>query len=55
MRFLMMIIVFLAAAEAADTLYFDGIYRKAAWEELNYQGQQFRQQINTFVRKDIAP
>ena len=55
MRFIMTIIVLLAAAEAVDTLYFGGEYRNAVWQEAKDQGQQIRYEINSFVQTAIAP
>jgi len=36
MRFLMMIVLFLAAAAVVDTFYYDGRYRQAVWQEVDY-------------------
>lgn len=55
MRFVLMIIVFFAAVEAVDTLYFDGQYRTVIWQDVKHQGQQIRYQLNSFVHKDIDP
>jgi hypothetical protein len=55
MRMLMTIIVLIAAAAVVDSLFFDGQYRKAVWEEANYQGQQFRYQIDSTVLKHLFP
>jgi hypothetical protein len=54
MRFLMMIVLFLAAAAVVDTFYYDGRYRQAIWQEVDYQGQQFRYQVDLLVRKVVG-
>src|SRR5664280_2511696 len=54
MRFLMMIVLFLAAAAVVDTFYYDGRYRQAVWQEVDYQGQQFRYQVDLLVRKVVG-
>jgi hypothetical protein len=54
MRFWMMIVLFLAAAEVVDTFYFDGQYRQAVWAEVNYQGRQVRYQVDSLVRKVVG-
>jgi hypothetical protein len=54
MRFLMMIVLFIAAAEVVDIFYFDGRYRQAVWQEANYQGQQFRYRVDLLVRKVVG-
>jgi hypothetical protein len=54
MRFLMMIVLFLAVAGVVDTFYFNGRYRQAVWADVNYQGQQFRYQVDLLVRKVVG-
>src|SRR5664280_1743234 len=54
MRFWMMIVLFLAAAAVVDTFYYDGRYRQAIWQEVDYQGQQFRYQVDLLVRKVVG-
>ena len=54
MRFWMTIVLFLATAEAVDTFHYDGRYRHAVWQEVNYQGQQFRYQVDLLVRKVVG-
>ena len=54
MRFGMTIVLFLATAEVVDTFYSDGRYRHAVWQEVNYQGQQFRYQVDLLVRKVVG-
>ena len=51
MRFLMLMVLFFAAAEVVDTFYFDGSYRHAVWQDANYQAEQFRYQVDLLVRK----
>ena len=55
MRFWMTIVLFIAAAEVVDTIYYDGQYRQAVWDEVNYQGQQVRYQVDFLVNKVIHP
>ena len=54
MRFWMTIVLFLAAAGVVDNFYFDGRYRRAIWEEVNNQGQQFRYQVNLIVSNVVG-
>ena len=53
MRFWMTIVLFFAAA-VVDTFYYDGRYRQAIWQEVDYQGQQFRYQVDLLVRKVVG-
>jgi hypothetical protein len=55
MRFLLTVVIFLAAAAVVDTLYFDGRYSQTIWEEAKYQGEQVRYQVDLLVRKVITP
>lgn len=55
MRFLITVILLLVAAEAVDTIYFDGSYRDAALQQAQYQGQQLRSRIDSFVYQNVAP
>jgi hypothetical protein len=52
--FWMTIVLFLATAEVVDTFHYDGRYRHAVWQEVNYQGQQFRYQVDLLVRKVVG-
>jgi len=54
MRFLMIIVLFIAAAGVVDNFYFHGHYRQAVWQEVNYQGQQFRYQVKLLVSKVVG-
>jgi hypothetical protein len=54
MRFLLMIVLFLAAAEVVDIFYFDGRYRQAVWAEANYQGRQVSYQVDLLVSKVVG-
>jgi hypothetical protein len=54
MRFLMTIVLFLAAAAVVDAFYYDGRYRHALWADVDYQGQQFRYQVDLLVRKVVG-
>ena len=54
MRFWMTIVLFLATAEVVDTFYYDGRYRQAVWQEVNYQGQQVRYQVDLLVSKVVG-
>ena len=54
MRFWMTIVLFLAAAAVVDTFYYDDRYRQAVWQEVDYQGQQFRYQVDLVVRKVVG-
>jgi hypothetical protein len=54
MRFLITIVLFLAAAAVVDAFYYDGRYRQAVWQEVDYQGQQFRYQVDLLVRKVVG-
>ena len=54
MRFWMTIVLFLAAAAVVDTFYYDGRYRQAVWQEVDYRGQQFRYQVDLLVRKVVG-
>ena len=54
MRFWMMIVLFIATAEVVDIFYFDGRYRQAVWQEVNYQGQQIRYQVDLLVSKVVG-
>jgi hypothetical protein len=54
MRFWMTIVLFLAVAGVVDAFYFNGRYRQAVWADVNYQGQQFRYQVDLLVRKVVG-
>ena len=54
MRFWMTIVLFIGAAEVGDIVYFDGRYRQAVWQEVNYQGQQFRYQVDLLMGKVVG-
>ena len=54
MRYWMIIVLFLAAAEVVDAFHFDGRYRHAIWAEVNYQGQQVIYQVNLLVSKLVG-
>ena len=54
MRLWITIVLFLGAAAVVDTFYFDGRYRQAVWEEVNYQGQQVGYQVDLLVRKVVG-
>jgi hypothetical protein len=54
MRFWMTIVLFLAVAGVVDTFYFNGRYRHAVWQEVNYQGQQVRYQVDLLVSKVVG-
>jgi hypothetical protein len=54
MRFWMTIVLFLAVAGVVDAFYFNGRYRHAVWQDINYQGQQFRYQVDLLVRKVVG-
>jgi hypothetical protein len=54
MRTLLTVIVFLAAASVVDNLWLNGRYSHAVWQETNYQGQQFRYQVGSFVGKLVG-
>ena len=51
----MKIVLLLAAAEVVDTFYFDGSYRQAILDDINYQGQQIRYQVDSLVSKVVRP
>jgi hypothetical protein len=51
---LMMIVLFFAVTGVVDAFYFNGRYRQAVWQEVNYQGQQFRYQVDLLVRKVVG-
>jgi hypothetical protein len=53
-RFLITIVLFLAAAAVVDAFYYDGRYRQAVWQEVDHQGQQFRYQVDLLVRKVVG-
>ena len=55
MRFLLKIAILIAVAGVVDSFYFDGQYRQAVFEEVNYQGQQVRYQVDLLVSKVIHP
>ncbi len=55
MRFLLTIAIFIAAAGVVDSFYFDGQYRQAVMEEVNYQGQQFRDRVDLLLSKVVRP
>jgi hypothetical protein len=54
MRFWITIVLFLAVAGVVDTFYYDGRYRQAVWQEVNYQGQQVRYQVDLLVSKVVG-
>jgi hypothetical protein len=37
-----------------DTFYYDGRYRQAVWQKVDYQGQKFRYQVDLLVRKVVG-
>jgi hypothetical protein len=49
MRFLMTIVLFLAAAGVVDSFYFDGRNRQAFLDEASSQGQQIRDYVDSLV------
>jgi hypothetical protein len=53
-QMLLKVIVFLTAAVVVDNLWLDGGYRHAMWQEANYQGQQFRYEVDSIVRKVVG-
>ncbi len=55
MRFLLKIAILIAVAGVVDSFYFDGQYRQAVLDEVNYQGQQFRDQMDSLVSKVVRP
>lgn len=55
MRVLITAVLLLVAAETVDTLYFGGSYRDAAVQAAQYQGQQFRDQVNSFIHNNLDP
>ena len=54
MRFWMMIVLFIAAAGVIDNFYLDGRNRQAALDELNNQGQQIRDYVNSLVSNVVG-
>ena len=54
MRFWMTIILFFAVAALVDAFYYDSRYRQTVWQEVDYQGQQFRYQVDLLVRKVVG-
>lgn len=49
-----MVIFFLAVAVVVDNLWLGGRYSHAVWQETDYQGQQFRYQIDSIVGKLVG-
>ena len=54
MRFLIVMVLFLAAAGVVDNFYFGGRYRHAAVQEANHESKQIRAQINSLVSKVVG-
>jgi hypothetical protein len=51
MRSLIILAVLIGTLLAIDALAFGGRYRTAAWQEANYQGQQFNYEIQYRLRR----
>lgn len=46
--------IILGAAAVVDNLWLDGRYSHALWQHVNYEGQQFRDQVALIVGKVVG-
>lgn len=46
--------IVLGAAAVVDNLWLDGRYSHALWQQANYDGQQFRDQVALIVGKVVG-
>ena len=54
MRILLIVVIFLAAAAVVDNLWFNGRNSHALWQEVKYQGDQIKYQVDSIVGKVIG-
>ena len=51
MRGFLIVAILLGAFWAIDAVVFDARYRKAAWQEANYQGQKVNYQVRYWLSR----
>jgi hypothetical protein len=53
MRFLIAVLLFLAAAGVADAFFLDGENARAVWQAASDEGQQIRYALDSFMTKRL--
>lgn len=53
MRFLIAVVLFLAAAGVADAFFLDGENARAVWQAASDEGQQIRYALDSFMTKRL--